>query len=112
DVFDRAAAGDPRALAAIDEEARLIALAVVAVTAVLDPEAVVLGGGIGSRAELVEPVRRWVAALSADAPLIKTSRLGDRAGLLGAVAVARREAGVRDDAPAHRNTSFQTAEGR
>ena len=112
DVFDRAAAGDPDALAAIDEEARLIALAVVAVTAVLDPEAVVLGGGIGSRAELVEPVRRWVAALSADAPLIKTSRLGDRAGLLGAVAVARREAGVRDDVPARRNTSFQTAEGR
>ncbi|MBQ1044291.1 MULTISPECIES: ROK family protein [unclassified Micromonospora] len=112
DVFDRAAAGDPLALAAIDEEARLIALAVAAVTAVLDPEAVILGGGIGSRIELVEPVRRWVAALSADVPLIKTSQLGDRAGLLGAIAVARQEAGVHAGGPADRSTSFQTAEGR
>ncbi|MET7704874.1 ROK family protein [Micromonospora sp. NPDC005413] len=125
DVFDRAAAGDPGARAAIDEEARFIALAVVAVTAILDPEAVVLGGGIGSRVELVEPVRRWVAALSADVPVIKTSQLGDRAGLLGAVAVARQEVGAHPGPPAHpdsavrpvatqpyRNTSFETAEGR
>ncbi|MBQ0906931.1 ROK family protein [Micromonospora sp. U21] len=131
DVFDRAAAGDHGARAAIDEEARFIALAVVAVTAVLDPEAVVLGGGIGSRVELVEPVRRWVAALSADVPAIKTSQLGDRAGLLGAVAVARQEAGAHPDLPAKpvlpahpssaawpvatqpdRNTSFESVEGR
>ena len=124
-VFDRAAAGDEAARAAIDEEARLIALAVVAITAVLDPEAVILGGGIGARAELVEPVRRWVAALSVDGPLIKTSRLGDRAGLLGAVAVARQEAGAHPGLPADpdpvpwpvaarlgRNTSFESAEGR
>ncbi|MEW2473300.1 ROK family protein [Micromonospora gifhornensis] len=124
-IFDRAAAGDQAARAAIDEEARLIALAAVAVTAVLDPEAVVLGGGIGARVELVEPVRRWVAALSADVPLIKTSQLGDRAGLLGAIAVARQQAGAHPGLPAHpdpaaspvtaelrRNTSFESAEGR
>ncbi|MEV6694411.1 ROK family protein [Micromonospora sp. NPDC051196] len=118
-VFDRAAAGDQTARAAIDEEARLIALAVVAITAVLDPEAVVLGGGIGARVELVEPVRRWVAALSADLPLIKTSQLGDRAGLLGAIAVARQQAGAQLDSAARpvaaqlgRNTSYQSAEGR
>ncbi|MBL6279779.1 ROK family protein [Micromonospora fiedleri] len=123
-IFDRAAAGDQAARAAIDEEARLIALAAVAVTAVLDPEAVVLGGGIGARVELVEPVRRWVAALSADVPLIKTSQLGDRAGVLGAIAVARQEAGVHPGLPPHpdpaaspvvfelrRNTSFEPAEG-
>jgi len=131
DVFDRAAAGDEVARAAIDEEARFIALAIVAVTAVLDPEAVVLGGGIGSRVELVEPVRRWVAALTADAPEIKTSLLGDRAGLLGAIAVARTEAGVHTDSPTHHDlpahlgsaarpvatqpgwtASLETAEGR
>ncbi|QOC92156.1 ROK family protein [Micromonospora craniellae] len=126
DVFDRAAAGDAGARSAIDEEARFIALAVVAVTAVLDPEAVVLGGGIGSRTELVEPVRRWVAALSAHTPVIKTSQLGDRAGLLGAVAIARQAAGAypgpsaHADSPAHadsatrpdRTTSLETAKGR
>ncbi|MEQ4303448.1 ROK family protein [Plantactinospora sp. B6F1] len=125
DVFDRAAAGDQDARVAIDEEARFIALGVAAVTAVLDPEAVILGGGIGSRIELVEPVRRWVAALSANAPVIKTSRLGDRAGLLGAVAVARQEAGIDPDllpqldsvprpvaTEPDRSTSFESAEGR
>ncbi|SDY99961.1 Sugar kinase of the NBD/HSP70 family, may contain an N-terminal HTH domain [Micromonospora pattaloongensis] len=92
DVFDRAAAGDARARAALDDEARYIALAVVSVAAVLDPEAVVLGGGIGSRAELLEPVRRWVAALRTGGPIVKTSQLGHRAGLIGAVAAARRAA--------------------
>jgi glucokinase len=88
-VFERAAAGDGSARAAVEDEARLIALAVVAVTAVLDPELVVLGGGIGSRAELLGPVRRWIGRLRTGGPVVTTSVLGHRAGLIGAIAVAR-----------------------
>jgi predicted NBD/HSP70 family sugar kinase len=91
-VFERAAAGDEHALAAIEDEARLIALAVAAVGAVLDPEAVVLGGGIGSRAEMLDPVRRWLTRLGTYAPVVKTSALGHRAALIGAIAAARGEA--------------------
>jgi predicted NBD/HSP70 family sugar kinase len=91
-VFERAAAGDEHALAAIEDEARLIALAVVAVGAVLDPEAVVLGGGIGSRVEILDPVRRWISRLGTYAPVVKTSVLGHRASLIGALAAARHEA--------------------
>jgi predicted NBD/HSP70 family sugar kinase len=90
-VFERAVAGDECARAAVDEEARLIALAVVAVTAILDPEVVVLGGGIGSRAELLGPVRHWIGRLRTGGPIVKTSLLGHRAGLIGAVAAARHE---------------------
>jgi glucokinase len=90
-VFERAGAGDEHALAAIDDEAKHIALAVAAVGAVLDPEAVVLGGGVGSRTELLEPVRRWLGRLGAHAPIVKTSLLGHRAALIGAIAAARHE---------------------
>jgi predicted NBD/HSP70 family sugar kinase len=90
-VFERAAAGDEHAVAAVEDEARLIALAVVAVGAVLDPEAVVLGGGIGSRVEMLGPVRRWLTRLGTYAPDVKTSLLGHRAALVGAIAAARSE---------------------
>jgi len=89
-IFAAAAAGDPRAAAALDEEARLIALAVFTVTAVLDPELAVLGGGIGSRPELLEPVRAWLGRLTDRPVLVAVSELGHRAGLLGAVALALR----------------------
>jgi glucokinase len=102
DPFDRAnqvrgaleeAVGDAAAAAALDEEARLIALAVHSVTAVLDPGLAVLGGGIGSRAELLEPVRSWLGRLTERPVPLVVSQLGHRAGLLGAVALAVRAAG-------------------
>jgi glucokinase len=92
EIFVAAAAGDPEAAAALHEEARLVALAVLSVTAVLDPEVVVLGGGIGARRELLAPVRDWVARLTPRPVRVRTSALGDRAGVLGAVAVALRTA--------------------
>ena len=49
-VFEAAAAGDARAAAVVAEEARLIAMAICAVITVVDPELVVLGGGIGRAA--------------------------------------------------------------
>ncbi|MDQ6841935.1 MAG: hypothetical protein M3025_05870, partial [Actinomycetota bacterium] len=58
------------------------------VCAILDPELVVLGGGIGSNPLLLRPVRGAAAALVPITARIETSRLGDRAALQGAVAVA------------------------
>ena len=92
ELFAAAAAGDPDARAALEEEARLLALAICAVAAVLDPELVVLGGGIGSRPELLEPVQRWLARLMSRPTPVLTSELGPRAGLLGAIAVGLRTA--------------------
>ena len=62
--------------------------AIATVCAILDPELVVLGGGIGSNPLLLRPVRGAAAALVPITARIETSLLGDRAALQGAIAVA------------------------
>src|SRR3954447_21494428 len=55
DVFDAARAGNPRALSAVDAEADRLALMLATISAVVDPEFIVLGGGIGGSADLLRP---------------------------------------------------------
>ena len=62
------------------------------VIAVIDPEPIVLGGGIGGNPALLGPVRATAAELVPLTARIESSRLGDRAALHGAIAVALREA--------------------
>jgi predicted NBD/HSP70 family sugar kinase len=89
DVFDRLRHEDRAAEATIDEAARLLAQALMAVRAVIDPQLIVLGGGIGSRMELVERVRRALAIRYAAEPLaIAPSALGGRATIVGAIGTA------------------------
>ncbi|MEV8630950.1 ROK family transcriptional regulator [Streptosporangium sp. NPDC051023] len=92
ELFDAAANGDALAQQVLDDEGRLIAQAVCAVASVLDPELVVLGGGIGSRPELLDPVRTWLGRLMLQPPEVHTSILGHRASLIGALALALRAA--------------------
>jgi predicted NBD/HSP70 family sugar kinase len=58
------------------------------VCAILDPELVVLGGGIGSSPLLLSPVRGAAAALVPLTARIERSLLGDQAALRGAIAFA------------------------
>src|SRR6478672_4505890 len=55
DVFDAARAGDAKALKAVDEEAVRVAQLLATLSAVVDPEFIVLGGGIGGSADLLLP---------------------------------------------------------
>ena len=87
-VFTAARRGDGAARAAVDAEAARVALAIAAVSAVIDPELVILGGGIGRNDDLLDPVRRELAALSPFHPRVAVSELGDDAVLHGAVATA------------------------
>ncbi len=91
-VFELAGAGDERARAVVEQVARRIGIAIATVCAVVDPELIVLGGGIGSNTALVAPVRSVVAGLLPMPTRIETSRLGDKAALYGAVAIALRRA--------------------
>ena len=60
-----------------------------AVTAVLDPGLVVLGGGIGGNADLLaEPMRRTLAATIPVVPDIVAGQLGEDAVLAGAISTA------------------------
>ncbi|HEV7177191.1 MAG TPA: ROK family protein [Solirubrobacteraceae bacterium] len=94
DVFELAQLGDEGARAVVANVARHLGSAIASVIAVIDPELIVLGGGIGSNPALLGPVRVTAAELVPLATRIETSMLGDQAALHGAVAVALREARV------------------
>jgi predicted NBD/HSP70 family sugar kinase/biotin operon repressor len=91
-VFEAARAGDEAALQAIDDQARIVALAGAAVAAILDPGLIVLGGGIGSQPELADGVRTWLDRAMATPTRVEISRLGERASIVGAIGVALRAA--------------------
>jgi predicted NBD/HSP70 family sugar kinase len=89
-VFGEARRGSEVALRVVQAVAEGIALAIAAVVPVVDPELVVLGGGIGRNGDLLlGPVEREVRALSPFSPRIEASPLGDEATVLGAIAMAR-----------------------
>jgi predicted NBD/HSP70 family sugar kinase len=88
EVFELAGKGDTVARAVVDNVASRLGAAIATVCAILDPELVVLGGGIGSSPLLLRPVRGAAAALVPITARIETSLLGDRAALQGAIAVA------------------------
>jgi predicted NBD/HSP70 family sugar kinase len=89
DVFAAARAGDATALRVVETEAARLAHAVAALAAVLDPELVVLGGGVGRNGDLLlAPLRAGLRDLTPLRPRVVGSALGDDAVLLGAVARA------------------------
>ncbi|HEX3618667.1 MAG TPA: ROK family transcriptional regulator [Solirubrobacteraceae bacterium] len=88
EVFELAAKGNESARTVVDLVAARLGTAIATVCAILDPELVVLGGGIGSSPLLLSPVRGAAASLVPITARIETSLLGDRAALRGAIAVA------------------------
>jgi len=94
EIFALAEAEDPDARAAVEHVASRLGAAIAAVCAIVDPDLVVLGGGIGSNPMLLRPTRSAAAALLPITARIETTMLRDRAALKGAIAVALR--GARD----------------
>jgi predicted NBD/HSP70 family sugar kinase len=88
EVFELAGSGDAAARAVVDHVASRLGAAIATVCAILDPELVVLGGGIGASPLLLRPVRGAAAALVPITARIETSLLGDRAALQGAIAIS------------------------
>jgi predicted NBD/HSP70 family sugar kinase len=88
-IFDAAQQGDRKALAVVEQEGYRLASAIAVITAVLDPELIVLGGGIGQRGELLlPPLERRLRQLTPLRPRIVASKLGDDSVLLGSIATA------------------------
>lgn len=87
DLFERARLGDEQALSLVEDECHRITEIVASICAVVDPETVILSGGIGDNDFLAARV----AELAADLPIpptIARSALGDRASLVGAITTA------------------------
>ncbi len=88
DVFAALDAGDESAIAAVDETARILALGIAAVRAIIDPQLVVLGGSVGRRPAMVERIRTLMRRASPGELTVVPSVLADRATIVGALGEA------------------------
>ena len=86
-VFAAAAAGDQVAREVVASEAALVARALVSIVAVVDPELIILGGGIGRAPGFADQVRDDLARMSPVVPEVQPSALGDDAVVDGCLAV-------------------------
>jgi glucokinase len=92
-VAAAARAGDAAALELMAETAAYLGMGVANIVSLLNPEMVVLGGGLFQAGDiLLEPVRReflrWGQPLAARSVRVELSRLGEDAGLHGAARLA------------------------
>ncbi|WP_112238396.1 ROK family transcriptional regulator [Kribbella monticola] len=85
-VFAAAARGDAVAAAVVAEEALLVAKAVCSVIAVVDPDLIVLGGGIGQAPGFLEAVVGQLRRLAPVLPDVKASVLGTETVVAGCIA--------------------------
>ena len=88
DVFQACREGDETALAAMRTMADYLGLALANVSAVMDPEAFVIGGGASASADVYldtvrERFKHYVLSCSADTA-IEVASLGNDAGMIGA----------------------------
>jgi len=79
---------DPLAAEVVAEAVRYLAMGIANIVSILNPEVIVLGGGLFQAADVfLEPVRRefrrWAQPLAAEKVRIELSALGEDAGLFG-----------------------------
>lgn len=92
--------GDPVALGAMDELGHWLAAGLALVTDVLDPEMIVIGGGVSAAAGMFLPLavsefgRSITGAGHRPLPRVELARFGDRAGIIGAALLAAEAAGT------------------
>ncbi|MGI9072300.1 MAG: ROK family protein [Bryobacteraceae bacterium] len=96
-----AAARNGHALArnAVQESARYLGMGIANIVSILNPQLVVLGGGLMQASDLfLDTVSRvmqeWAQPIAAQQVRIEVTSLGDDAGLLGAACLALRNASV------------------
>ncbi len=86
EVFLAARRGEAWAEAVLQETIDYLAQLVAAVTLVVDPDAILLGGGVAKSADLlIEPIQRRLQGAIPLIPPIQASKLGYRAAAFGAI---------------------------
>lgn len=93
-VIDAAKAGDPTAMEVFNRFTRYLAITINNITCFLDPEMVVLGGGVSKAGDfLLDHVRaqlpRYLLYKSLPSPKVELARLGNEAGIIGAAMLGR-----------------------
>lgn len=105
-VFAWARAGDQAAIAVVDEVVNALGEAVVNVAALLNPQVIVLGGGLAADGStILEPLRERLATAVPYPPRLVLSALGEVAVAQGAAlrafSVAKRQLAARHGSPAN-----------
>jgi predicted NBD/HSP70 family sugar kinase len=89
-VFSQARKGDRDAITAVGAYARALAQGVGAMALAVDPQLIVVGGGIArAGAAVLEPMRSHLADVLYEVPELAISALGDEAVAIGAIEAAR-----------------------
>jgi glucokinase len=85
EVFDRAVLGDQKGRALLQHVADQLAMAITNLSLVLDLSLVVLGGGVGGHAALLQAIQRRLERNEIARPQVVLSSLGGEAQIHGAI---------------------------
>ncbi len=86
EVFAAARRGEPWAQKVVSDTVDYLSLAIVSISTVLDPEIIILGGGVARSADLlIEPILRRLDGVMLCVPRLAASPLGRRAAVMGAI---------------------------
>jgi predicted NBD/HSP70 family sugar kinase len=93
EIFAAARTGDVAARRAISTEAAWLAHLLAGICAFLDPEVIIMGGGIGQNLDLLEPdIATALTQLTPLRPTVVVGELGPEAIIRGAIAAGIRQA--------------------
>lgn len=85
-VFEEARAGAEWAEFIVSETVDYLALAIATIAALIDPEVIVLGGGVARSADvLIDPILERIEGVIPTVPQLLQSNLGSRAAVMGAI---------------------------
>jgi glucokinase len=87
-IFDLAGQGDAAAIKLVSFVARILTDAVASISLVLNPELIVLGGGVGAHPVLCQATKRLVDNNEFARPRLTISKLGTQAQLHGTIYTA------------------------
>jgi glucokinase len=88
EIFDLAVDGDRLAGEVVLYTAQILVNCISDLALALDPEVVILGGGVGSHSELCRVTERLLQRNEFARPLVRSSSLGTQAQLHGAISVS------------------------
>ncbi len=87
DVFEAYLRGEAWSIEIVNATVDYLSMAIINISTLLDPELIILGGGVSESADvLLPPLQARVNNVLPKTPVIKVSTLGRRAAVMGAIA--------------------------